>query len=313
MTSREPCILCVGICCMDVIQVCDAYPEEDSDIRSKHGRWQRGGNPANNCTVFALMGLKCEFMGTLSDSAMSSVLLEDFKARGIATKHCVVHAGCETPMSSVLLSLKTGSRTIVHSNPNLPEMTFADFAKCNLAEYTWIHFEPRNPPETRRMMDAVHKWNAKLSESERITVSLELEKPGKHPLDVADLADVVFMSRIYAETELQATDMRSAVAIMRKKVQKECRIVCAWGSEGSAAIDASGEIFCAPSFPPEKVVDSLGAGDTFCAATIYALAHGKSLFAAIVYGNMIAGAKVGFHGYDAIANIHCDMYATLPL
>uniref|UniRef100_A0A1B0GQS8 Carbohydrate kinase PfkB domain-containing protein n=1 Tax=Phlebotomus papatasi TaxID=29031 RepID=A0A1B0GQS8_PHLPP len=220
MTTRNPCILCVGICCMDVIQVCDVYPEEDSDIRSKHGRWQRGGNPSNNCTIFAQMGMKCEFMGSLSDSAMSTVLLEDFKKRNISTKNCVIHRDCETPLSSVLLSLKNGTRTIVHSNPNLPEITFSDFARCNLAEYTWIHFEPRNPPETRRMMESVRKWNEKVAEEERITISLELEKPGKHPVDVAELADIVFISRIYAETELRATDKRSAVALMRQRVEK---------------------------------------------------------------------------------------------
>uniref|UniRef100_A0A7G3A8N4 Putative carbohydrate kinase n=1 Tax=Lutzomyia longipalpis TaxID=7200 RepID=A0A7G3A8N4_LUTLO len=298
---------------MDVIQVCDVYPEEDSDIRSKHGRWQRGGNPSNNCTIFSLMGVKCEYMGTLSDSIMSNLLLDDFQKRKIVTKNCIIHKGCETPFSSVLLSLQNGTRTIVHSNPNLPEMTFSDFSQCNLREYTWIHFEPRNPPEMQQMMVAVHKWNEKAITTKKITVSLELEKPGKHPADLAELAHIVFLSRIYAEKELQAKDMTSALTSLRKRLQNKCKIICAWGSEGSAAMDVNGKIYCAPSFPPEKVVDSLGAGDTFCASTVYALAHGKSLFAAILYGNMIAGAKVGFHGYDAIENIYKDIYSALPL
>lgn len=70
------------------------------------------------------------------------------------------------------------------------------------------------------MMESVRRWNEKVAEEERITISLELEKPGKHPVDVAELADVVFISRIYAETELRATDKNSAVALLRQRVEK---------------------------------------------------------------------------------------------
>jgi len=42
----------------------------------------------------------------------------------------------------VLCSQETGSRTIVHSNGTLPQLTINDFeTKINLANYAWIHFE----------------------------------------------------------------------------------------------------------------------------------------------------------------------------
>lgn len=134
-------ILCVGICCLDVIHVCDEYPAEDSDRRSAHGRWQRGGNPSNNCTVLALLGERCEYLGTFSRDVMFGPVLHDFQTRGISTRNCVFHDNTEIPLSSVILSLATGSRTIVHSNPNLPELTSDDFRRCDLTEYKWIHFE----------------------------------------------------------------------------------------------------------------------------------------------------------------------------
>lgn len=134
-------VLCVGICCLDVIHVCDDYPAEDSDRRSKHGRWQRGGNPANNCTVLALMGQPCEYLGTFSADAMFQPVMEDFRRRGISIRHCVSQDDAEMPLSSVVLSLSTGTRTIVHSNPNLRDLTIDDFRKCDLRDYHWIHFE----------------------------------------------------------------------------------------------------------------------------------------------------------------------------
>lgn len=79
------------------------------------------------------------------------------------------------------------------------------------------------------------------------------------------------------------------------------KVICAWGAEGVVAIDNDSDTFyTASAYPPEVVVDSLGAGDTFVAATIHYLAIGKSLQASIDFACCVAGAKVGFFGYDRI-------------
>lgn len=79
------------------------------------------------------------------------------------------------------------------------------------------------------------------------------------------------------------------------------KIICAWGAEGAVAIDNDIDSFyTAPAYPPEVIVDSLGAGDTFVASTIHYLAMGRSLQASIEFGCRVAGAKVGFFGYDQI-------------
>lgn len=58
-----------------------------------------------------------------------------------------------------------------------------------------------------------------------------------------------------------------------------------------------------PAYPPQRVMDSLGAGDTFVAAALYFLSNGKSLVDAIDFGCRVAGAKVGFYGYDGIGEM----------
>lgn len=82
------------------------------------------------------------------------------------------------------------------------------------------------------------------------------------------------------------------------------KLICAWGAEGAVAIDNDTDSFyTAPAYPPEVVVDSLGAGDTFVAATIHYLAIGKPLQESIDFGCRVAGAKVGFFGYDQIGEV----------
>lgn len=78
-------------------------------------------------------------------------------------------------------------------------------------------------------------------------------------------------------------------------------IICPWGVDGAIALDAkSGVYYSANAYPPKQVVDSLGAGDTFVAATIHHMCAGHSLGESIDFGCRIAGAKVGLIGYDGI-------------
>lgn len=82
------------------------------------------------------------------------------------------------------------------------------------------------------------------------------------------------------------------------------KLICPWGTDGVVAIDnAADSFYTATACPPKTVVDSLGAGDTFVASTIHALIQGKSLQESIDFGCQIAGAKVGFYGYDEISEV----------
>lgn len=52
-------------------------------------------------------------------------------------------------------------------------------------------------------------------------------------------------------------------------------LICAWAEEGADAIGPGGELVHSDAFPPETLVDTLGAGDTFNAAVIFALSAGE--------------------------------------
>ena len=58
-------ILCVGLLCLDIVNICDCYPEEDSDVRAREQQWRSGGNAGNTSIVLSLIGRQCEFLGTL--------------------------------------------------------------------------------------------------------------------------------------------------------------------------------------------------------------------------------------------------------
>ena len=77
-------------------------------------------------------------------------------------------------------------------------------------------------------------------------------------------------------------------------------VIVPWGEEGACAATASGEIFSSPAFPPSEVMDTLGAGDTFIASSIYGLSKGKNLGQCLEFGCRVAGLKVGLKGWQQL-------------
>lgn len=180
--------------------------------RSVECRWQRGGNASNTCTVLSQLGSPCEFFGTLSAEEHLSFLQNDMRSYNIDFSHCPMIEGIGCPISTVMLSLSSGSRTILHHNPNLPELTLKNFEQLHLEDYSWIHFEGRNLNEVLSMMQCVENYNNMLNYSEDsnskeiassqvpITVSVELETPKQELLDLLPYVDVAFISKDFAQS-----------------------------------------------------------------------------------------------------------------
>lgn len=308
----EPCILCVGMCVLDIIHVCAEYPQEDTDKRCLDGYWQRGGNASNNCSVLSKLGAKCEFLGMTSSAVAFQFLYEDCKQRNIELKNCP-KSEMNPPFSSVILVKNQGTRTIVHANTGFPILKFEDFQKINLHNYTWMHFEGRNVEETKQMIDMIRKYNGKHKEN-NIKISVELEKLNKDLYILAMRANVVFVGKDIAQ-HMGWTSAKEAVyssqSIISDLKAKEMgepwpsqKIICPWGSECSDALDGfSNDYFSLQAVSVENIVDSLGAGDTFVAAVIYALNNLKKNFKeAVDYGNHMAAFKIQHRGYECVQN-----------
>ena len=104
--------MCVGLVCLDVVNVVRDFPLEDSDQRSLDQYSSRGGNASNSASVLAQLGeADVEYFGTLAAETLESAAIEkDFAKFGIAIDHCVRHAGCVCPNSCVIVNAKNASR-----------------------------------------------------------------------------------------------------------------------------------------------------------------------------------------------------------
>uniref|UniRef100_A0A4W4FUQ4 Ketohexokinase n=1 Tax=Electrophorus electricus TaxID=8005 RepID=A0A4W4FUQ4_ELEEL len=283
-------ILCVGLVCLDIINVVDKYPEEDTDNRCLSQRWQRGGNASNSCTVLSLLGAPLLF----------TFILNDFKMYKIDISLLLEHTGCSFPASVVISNETTGSRTILHMNRNLPDVSAEDFSKLDLSQYKWIHWEGRNAEEQIKMIEKVREYNSKQQREEnRITISVEIEKTREPLYQLFPCGDLVFISKDVA-IHFGFHSAASALRGLYSRLRKGAVLICAWAEKGADALCPDGVLVHSDAFPPERLVDTLGAGDTFNASVIYTLSRGGSLQEALTFGCQIAGKKCGIHGYDGI-------------
>ncbi|XP_059375958.1 ketohexokinase isoform X2 [Carassius carassius] len=292
-------ILSIGLVCLDIINVVDKYPEEDTDTSCLSQRWQRGGNASNTCTVLSLLGAPCAFMGSLAPGPVADFILNDFQMYKIDISLLLEHADCSFPASVVISSVTTGSRTILHMNRNLPDVSVEDFSKVDLSQYKWIHWEGRNADEQVKMIERVREYNSKQEEKNRISISVEIEKTREPLYQLFPLGDLVFVSKDVAQ-HFGFTSSAAALKGIYGRLRKGATLICAWAEKGADAMGPDGVIIHSDAFPPEKLVDTLGAGDTFNASVIYSLSNGGSLQDALTFGCQIAGKKCGIHGYDGI-------------
>lgn len=300
--GKRDTILVVGFICYDLLFSVPHFPEEDRVIRALDYHHRRGGNASNSCTVLSQLGAKCEVLATMAADEYAKFLQEDLRNNGIIYSHCAIHPGFETPFTNIILNRSSGTRTILHYRAHdYIENTAEDFAKLDLSTYKWIHFEGRTIPETLKMIDLIEAWNKERKDP--IKYSVELEKCIESTKSLLSKGSVVFVSKEFVQF-LGYEDPHSALNGLASQVRPGAVIIVPWGEHGSTARCSDGTIVKSKAYPPNLILDTTGAGDTFIAATVFSLSNGKSVAESIKLGDQIAGAKCGMMGYRGLDAVY---------
>ena len=297
-------ILCVGVVALDYISVIDKYPDEDKEVMAVEHFLSRGGNAANSATVLGLLGAHSEFFGTVVKNKEFDFIKNDFRENSVISDNIVLldPATHKPPVTFIWLSKQTGSRTIVADFKNLTELKASDFGHLDLTNYKWVHFEGRdNVEDISKMIDIISIFNEKQDDTNQIKVSVEIEFPPSicpEQQDLFDKANVVFVSKDYGRAEGYKCKEETVNGLL-SNCKTGATIICPWGEDGAAA-KKKNVLVTSPAFPPNHLTDTIGAGDTFIAGTIFTLCQGADLEEAMRFGCRLAGAKCGTLGFSEL-------------
>jgi ketohexokinase len=284
-------ILAVGIATLDIINLVDEYPKEDTEMRATEQRICRGGNATNTLVVLSQLQHQCTWAGVWVDEPDGRTILADLQQHHINIDYCHVEKNGKVPTSYILLSQQTGSRTIVHYR-NISEFNFEQFKTIDLSAFDWLHFEGRNVLETHKML----QW-AKQQQPD-LPISLEIEKPRLGIEQLFQYADVLLCSQSFAHHHAYYNPTEFLHDLRQQIPGKD--LICAWGHLGAYAVDKKGKSLHSPAYPPPQVVDTLGAGDTFNASLIDSFCRQQDLSMGLHEACWLAGKKCGQIGLESL-------------
>jgi len=279
-------IMAVGIATIDIINDVDSYPEEDSEVRICSQSITRGGNATNTLVILSQLGHNCFWAGTLAQDSNTKIIIDNLNKHQIDHSHTEIIQKAANPTSYILLSRDNSSRSITHYR-DLIEYSFNSFSLIQLHDFDWLHFEGRNVQQVLQLMAfcKTHFPNLK--------ISLEVEKNRPQIECLFNYADVLLFSKQYAISK----GFYSADSFLQQYKLSHKTISCAWGMDG-ASLYQQGKIYNSPAYIPDKVVDTIAAGDTFNSAIIHSLLRQKNPQQVINYACQLAGEKCALKGLD---------------
>ncbi|MEE9343079.1 MAG: PfkB family carbohydrate kinase [Gammaproteobacteria bacterium] len=279
-------ILAVGTATIDRVFYVDGYPDENQELRASHFCHRRGGNATNSLVVLSQLQHQCSWSGVWVEKPESQIIIDELRHYNIDLSHTKRLQSGVAPVSAVIVNNTNGSRTIVHYR-DMPELMFEDFAAINLTPFDWVHFEGRNVDETEKMLRHVR------AQVPACQISLEIEKKRDSIDKIFPLADVLLFSKSYADA-VGLSPEQLLHKVHKQVDQADC--ICSLESKGAIGLTQQGNRVASAAYIPEKVIDTLGAGDTFNAAIVDACLRQLPLEAALNSACRLAGKKCGQQG-----------------
>lgn len=280
-------ILGIGNAVLDIVLTVDHHPQEDEEMRAADKRTETGGNVNNTLYVLKQLGHEVAICTTLAADNEAKQLQSGLQQRGISIEHTQKFIKGRTPTSYVTINSQNGHRTIVHYR-DLPEINFDFFAKIEIENYDWLHFEGRNIEQLPGMINIAKTF---LNQQ---PISLEVEKPRPGIEAVFEQVNLIIFSSHYAK----AKGFKDGQSFLQSLNLPNTHLVCTWGEQGAWLKPINGPIEQVAAYPVKASIDTLGAGDTFNGALIHALTEKPALKEAVVFANKLAAQKCQQPGLD---------------
>lgn len=250
------------------------------DIYDETGEYYVGGNPVNVASYIQRLGGESAYVGAVGDDAYGVLVREKLEERGVDVSHVHVLPG-RTAVTHVLL--ENGDRR------------FGEYEKGVLKDFALdeedLEFICGHAMAVSGIYGYMEAEILKLRDRDRdLQIAFDFSDELQDPAVEAVLPYVD-----YAFFSLEEKEEGKAEAFL-KKMKALCGglVIVTMGSAGSMAYDGNDFIKC--GIVPCRVVDTMGAGDSFIAGFLYARLQGSSVLESMKSGAQNSSVTLQYKG-----------------
>jgi len=304
-------IVNVGICCVDAIgQTIDDYPPPGGLRLFDRLTLTTGGNAVNCSIALAKMGIACDAVVKVGNDALGEFVVSELKKYGVGTAGVIHTSGIHTPFTFASI-FTGGQRSFFHTMGANGTLEYRDInldiikgAKFCFVTGTMV-MATFDGEQTAHLLKDAQRFGAKTLLDTVYLDSAPREQWHKNIHPSLPVLDYFIPSQPEAKA---ITGLSDPSDIAKAFQDRGCRnVVVKMDEKGAFCRDASGAEAFVPAYKVDKVVDTTGAGDSWCAGFICGLHEGLSMPDAALLGNATAahciqapGASTGIVALDRI-------------
>ena len=275
-------IAVIGSINMDLTAATERHPKKGETVSGENLQYLPGGKGANQAVAAARLGGDVSFFGCVGDDVFADRLLAHLSENGVDTSGVRRVTGVSSGIAMITVAEGDNTIVVVPGANGAVTPGYLDEVKDGILAADILLLQNEIPTEA--VLHAIDIGS----------------KAGKvilyNPAPFAPLSPDVMEKISY----LTPNEHEAALLFPGEKLPRllQCfggKLIVTMGEDGAASW-ADGKMVRIPP-RPAKVVDTTGAGDTFCGAFAYALANDFPMERALRFAN--AAASLSTEGYGA--------------
>lgn len=253
-----------------------------------------GGNATNVAVTFARQGLHSQYMWTLGNDPVSSIILDDLDKDGVDTRFVVQRDKYSSGYSLILIATN-GERTIMNHRGVSTNQTGVDLNFNAIADCDWVYPTSLANGGLELLNKIIHAAKSGGAKVMLNPAGPELAEPEKLKTLLEDV-DVLCTNKEEMQLLVHGETLEELV---RHGLNLCPVVIVSDGPNGVVASDGK-TIIRAGMYEDVPVIDRTGAGDAFASGFLSQWAQGKNLKQSVIFASAnstnvvtLVGAKAG--------------------
>jgi sugar/nucleoside kinase (ribokinase family) len=285
-------IVNVGICCVDAIgQTIPDYPPPGGLRLFDKLTMTTGGNALNCSIALGKMGVECEMIVKIGPDALGEFILAEAHKYNVGTKSVIRATGIHTPYTFVCV-MPGGQRSFFHTMGANGTLCYADIDQALVRKAKFCFVTGTMVMKTFDGEQTAHLLRDVQAAGVRTLLdTVYADSASREQWDGAIYPCLPHLDYfIPSQPEARAiTGLSDPAEIARDFQARGCRnVVIKLDEKGVFCRDVEGTETFVHAYCVQNVVDTTGAGDSWCAGFLTGLKEGLPMPDAALLGNAVA-------------------------